>query len=326
MTDPKQRTIDEAQIDETLAESFHASDPPSWTLGASVKAETDPIEHVIHARERDVGTFTVRRTLPTTVRRLVGPFVFFDHMGPVALAPGVGMDVRPHPHIGLATVTYLFEGEIVHRDSLGSHQTIRPGDINWMVAGRGVVHSERSADEPRARGARIHGIQSWVALPLDQEETEPRFEHHDASTIPRVTRDGSICDVIAGTAFGARSPVSVHSPTLYVHARLDRGARFHLDDEHEQRAVYVVEGSVACAGQSFEAGTMIVFRSGDVLIDARDASRVMIVGGAKLDGERHILWNFVSSSLERIDRAKDDWRNERFPKVPGDDSERIPLP
>lgn len=323
MTDEKQkRLVGEALIDETLAESFPASDPPSWTMGA----KPDRVEVVIPGRPRDLGGFSVRRMLPSPERRLVGPFVFLDHMGPVTLERGQGLDVRPHPHIGLATVTYLFEGEILHRDSLGSHRTIRPGDVNWMVAGSGVVHSERSGDEARASGARVHGIQSWVALPIEHEETAARFEHCAASEIPRITRDGATLDVIAGGAFGARSPVAVLSPTLYVHARLEQGARLRLDGEHEERAIYVVEGAIAEADRTFDAGTMIVLRPGDLTIEAREASRLMILGGAKLEGARHIFWNFVSTSKDRIERAKADWENERFPKVLGDESERIPLP
>jgi redox-sensitive bicupin YhaK (pirin superfamily) len=288
---------------------------------------SDAIELVVDARPRDLGGFSVRRALPSMRRRLVGPFAFFDHMGPAELAVGEGMDVRPHPHIELATLTYLFNGEIDHRDSLGTMQTIRPGDVNWMVAGRGIVHSERSSPESRARGVRIHGIQSWVALPLEHEGTEPRFEHHPGATIPRVSLHGAALEVVAGAAYGARSPVGVLSPTLFVHARLDFGARLPIDEGHEERALYVVEGEVSCEQETLRPGRMVVFRPGvRVTIDARQASRVMIVGGAPLVGERHIFWNFVSSSKERIERAKDDWAHGRFPKVPGDEVEFIPLP
>ncbi|MBX3192758.1 MAG: pirin family protein [Labilithrix sp.] len=292
-----------------------------------VDAESASIELLVDARPRDLGGFSVRRVLPSVRRRLVGPFIFFDHMGPAEIAPGVGFDVRPHPHIGLATITYLFDGAIDHRDTLGSMQAIRPGDVNWMIAGRGIAHSERSSPEARRDGIRIHGIQSWVALPVEQEETEPRFEHHPSSTIPRIARDGAVLDVIAGTAYGERSPVSVLSPTLYVHGSLEAGARVAIDDEHEQRAIYVVEGSVGCDERSFRAGTLIVLRPGaKVSIASSEATRVMIIGGAKLEGTRNVWWNFVSSSAERIERAKDDWRNQRFGKIPGDDLEFIPLP
>lgn len=285
------------------------------------------IELLVEARPRDIGGFAVQRALPSTRRRLVGPFTFFDHMGPADLSPGRGIDVRPHPHIGLATVTYLFDGEIDHRDSLGSLQTIRPGDVNWMFAGRGIVHSERSGPESRARGCRIHGIQSWVALPLEHELTDPRFEHHPASTIPHMVLPGATLSVIAGTAYGMRSPVGVSSPTLYVHARIDAGASFPVDDSHEERAIYVVEGAVGCEAASLQAGTLAVLRpAASVKLTAEDAARVMIVGGAPLAGQRHIEWNFVSSSTERIEQAKRDWKQGRFPKVPGDDIEYIPLP
>lgn len=288
--------------------------------------ESASVELLIDARPRDLGGFAVRRVLPAAQRRLVGPFIFYDHMGPANLPLGVGFDVRPHPHIALATVTYLFNGEIDHRDSVGSVKTIRPGDVNWMVAGRGIAHSERSSPESRRDGVRIHGIQSWVALPLEHEETEPRFEHHPSSTIPRVQMDNAVLDVIAGTAYGAKSPVGVLSPTLYVHARLDSGARLPMDDEHEERAIYVVEGTIGCDGRVFRPGTMVVLRPGTkVMIEADEPARVMLVGGAKLEGDRHVWWNFVSSSQERLERAKDDWKNGRFPKVPGDD-EFIPLP
>ena len=285
------------------------------------------IDLVIEGRPRDLGGFVVRRVLPSMMRRLVGPFIFFDHMGPVAFPPGEGLSVRPHPHIALATITYLLEGAFVHRDSLGSDQTIRPGDVNWMVAGRGVVHSERTAPEVKASGGRMHGIQTWVALPQKDEEIEPRFEHHPKSTIPIVNRPGAELHVIAGTAYGAKAPTGVLSPTLYAHARLDAGASLPVDEEHEERAVYVVDGSIACSGKTFTEGSMFVLRPGaSVSLQALEASNVMLVGGARIDGERHIFWNFVSSSKERLDRAKTDWREQRFPKIPGDDVEFIPLP
>jgi redox-sensitive bicupin YhaK (pirin superfamily) len=294
-----------------------------------LNAESESVELVIAGRPRDLGGFSVRRVLPSVLRRLVGPFIFFDHMGPAHLPQGEGMDVRPHPHIALATVTFLFDGEIDHKDSLGSVRTIRPGDVNWMLAGHGIVHSERSSPESRVAGVRIHGIQSWVALPTDREEVEPTFEHHPSATIPKLKLEGVSADVIAGTAYGERSPVSVLSPTLYVHARLEAGARLAIDDEHAERAIYVAEGSIGCDERTFPAGTMIVLRPGakvTVTASASAPARVMLVGGAKLEGERLIWWNFVSSSKERIERAKDDWQNRRFPLVPGDDVEFIPLP
>jgi redox-sensitive bicupin YhaK (pirin superfamily) len=291
-----------------------------------IHSESESVELLIGARPRDLGGFSVRRVLPAMTRRLVGPFIFYDHMGPAQMPVGDGMDVRPHPHIALATVTYLLKGELDHRDSVGSVKTIRPGDVNWMVAGRGIAHSERSSPESRRAGVDLHGIQSWVALPVEHEEIEPRFEHHPSSTIPRVERPGAVLDVIAGTAYGKQSPVGVLSPTLYVHAILEAGARLAMDDEHEERAVYVVEGALGCDGGRFEPGTLVVLRPGaKVTLGADEKTRLMLLGGARLTGERHIWWNFVSSSQERIERAKADWKNGRFAKVPGDD-EFIPLP
>lgn len=290
-------------------------------------AESSLIDLVIEARPRELGDgFSVRRVLPSTRRRMIGPFVFYDHMGPAQLEKGHGFDVRPHPHIALATVTYLFEGAIDHRDSLDSFQTIRPGDVNWMVAGSGIAHSERTPPELRPDGPRIHGIQSWVALPIEHEETSPRFEHHPAATIPRLERDGVTLDVVAGTAYGATSPVGVLSPTLYVHAMLPAGASLRLDDEHAERAFYVVEGEIVCDGTSFAAGTLVLCKPNvAVTLTTVAPARAMLLGGARLEGERHIWWNFVSSSQERIEQAKRDWQSRNFPAVPGDD-EFIPLP
>jgi redox-sensitive bicupin YhaK (pirin superfamily) len=285
------------------------------------------IELVIPARTRDLGGFSVGRVLPAMQRRLVGPFIFFDHMSRRVMAPGEGMDVRPHPHIGLATVTYLFEGEILHRDSLGSNQPIVPGDVNWMSAGRGIVHSERTGPERRRQGGTVHGIQSWVALPADDEDSEPRFEHHPGAKLPRVDLPGATLRVLAGHAYGARAPVGVRSPTLYVHAEIEAGAELLLPDDHEERAAYVVDGSVAIGAEAHGAGTMLVFRpEASVALRAVTPSRVMILGGARLDGSRHIYWNFVSSSKDRIERAKEGWKNGAFPKVPGDSIDFIPLP
>jgi redox-sensitive bicupin YhaK (pirin superfamily) len=282
---------------------------------------------LITARPRDLGGFSVCRLLPAMQRRLVGPFIFFDHLTHRELPPGHGMDVRPHPHIGLATVTYLFEGEIVHRDSLGSHRPIVAGDVNWMSAGRGIVHSERTSDARRRSGGVVHGIQSWVALPGADEEMAPVFEHHPRDTLPVVERGGVRLRVLAGEAYGERAPVGVRSPTLYVHAEIDRGAELPLTDEHAERAAYIVEGELACEGPSYGPGSMLVFRPGvPANLRAGSAARVMLLGGAPLEGPRHIYWNFVSSSKDRIERAKQEWKDRVFPAVPGDEVEFIPLP
>jgi redox-sensitive bicupin YhaK (pirin superfamily) len=286
-------------------------------------------ELVIEARPRDVGSFFVRRALPSTKRQLVGPFVFYDHLCRADFAAGQGLDVRPHPHIGLATVTYLFEGAFMHKDSLGYEQLIEPGAVNWMIAGRGIAHSERTPPELRQSGGPLHGIQCWVALPREHEEIEPSFSHHPPDSIPRLSRPGAELAVIAGNAYGVASPVRVLSPTLYVHARLASNATLAVDAAHAERAVYVASGSVSFAtdGPEYGEGTLLVLPEGaDVALSSRDGADAMLLGGAALDGERHIYWNFVSSSLERIERAKDDWRAGNFGKVPGDEHEFIPLP
>jgi redox-sensitive bicupin YhaK (pirin superfamily) len=283
---------------------------------------------VIEARQRDVGGFLVRRALPSAQQKLVGPFIFYDHLCRVDFAPGQGLDVRPHPHIGLATVTYLFEGAFMHRDNLGYAQLIRPGDVNWMIAGRGIAHSERTAPEKRESGGPLHGIQCWVALPLEHEEIQPSFMHHAASTIPRVTLPGAQLSVIAGTAYGVKSPVKVLSPTLYVHAQLAAGARLEVDGEHAERAVYVAAGSVSLGQGSAEhgEGTLLVLHPHErVELFTSAGARVMLLGGAPLEGARHIYWNFVSSSLERLEKAKGDWQAGSFAKIPGDDVEFISL-
>src|SRR5262245_2593670 len=291
-------------------------------------AQEPALELLIEARVKDLGDgFQVRRLLPAAERRMVGPFIFFDHMGPVRMDPGGGLDVRPHPHINLATITYLFEGEILHRDSLGTVQPIQPGALNWMTAGRGIVHSERSPATARKTGVKLHGLQLWVALPRAQEEAAPSFQHHAAADLPALKRDGAQLRVIAGSAYGATSPVQVLSPLFYVEAQLEQGAALSLPEEPAQRAAYVVDGSIACDGEPQGPGRMLVFREGaPALLHAPEPARLMLLGGAALDGERHVFWNFVSSSRERIERAKTDWREKRFPKVPGDEVEFIPLP
>jgi redox-sensitive bicupin YhaK (pirin superfamily) len=296
-------------------------------LAAMDQEHTSPaIETVIQARPRDLGGFTVGRALPSAQHSLVGPFIFFDHMGPTDFAPGTGIDVRPHPHIGLATVTYLFAGEIMHRDSLGSAQAIRPGDVNWMIAGRGIVHSERTSPELRRTGQQLHGIQAWVALPEAAEESEPAFFHHPVATLPRVTRPGVELRVIAGSAYGQKSPVQVASGTLYVDAQLSAAAVLELPNEHAERAFYVATGSVSCDGREFGARSLVILRAGQpASILANGDARVMLLGGEHV-GERHIEWNFVSSSKQRIELAKRAWQERRFPTVPGDAVEFIPLP
>jgi len=285
------------------------------------------IELVLESRTRDLGGFTVRRLLPSDSRRLVGPFIFFDHMGPAEFKPGTGIDVRPHPHINLATVTYLFEGQILHRDSLGSHQAIRPGEINWMTAGRGIVHSERSAPEDRARGSRLHGLQLWVALPKAHEETEPSFHHHPLGDFKEFQINGTRLRVLAGNAYGVESPVHTFSPLCYVDVDLPANAQLQPPPDHAERALYVVNGAITCEGERFEAGRMLVFAPGaQPVLRAESAARAVFVGGAPLDGERLIWWNFVSSSAERMEQAKRDWKEGNFPKVPGDEVEFIPLP
>lgn len=286
------------------------------------------VEVTIEARAKDLGDgFVVRRVLPSIARRAVGPFVFVDHMGPVQMAAGVGLDVRPHPHINLATVTYLFDGEILHADSLGTELPIRPGAVNWMTAGRGIVHSERSTAEGRKSGAHVHGMQLWVALPTEHEQVDPSFQHHPADTIPAVERPGAELRIIAGSAYGATSPVQVLSPLFYVDAKLAAGANLTLPDEYHGRAVYVVSGAVSSHGKVYKEASMLVFRSGaPACIQALEASRVLLLGGEPLDGERHIWWNFVSSSKARIEQAKEDWRSGRFPQMRNGDTEFIPLP
>lgn len=264
--------------------------------------------------------------MPATGRQMVGPFIFFDHIGPAKFAAGHGIDVRPHPHIGLATVTYLFEGELVHRDSLEFVQPIRPGDVNWMTAGQGIVHSERTGDELRRSGSRIHGIQTWVALPLSAEESKPAFFHHPATTLPELRTAGVTARVIAGTALGQRSPVGVFSSMLYVDLSLTDGASFEIPNEHEDRAIYVATGRIALDDAEFSPGNMIVLeRNAPANIRALEESRLLLLGGAPLEGRRYIWWNFVSSSRERIEQAKRDWVEERFAKVPGE-TEFIPVP
>ena len=279
-------------------------------------------------RLHDLGEgFVVRRLLPVLSARHVGPFVFYDHMGPADFAPGKGLDVRPHPHIGLATVTWLFEGSIRHRDSLGSLADITPGAVNWMTAGRGIAHSERTPPQARRSGQRMHGIQVWVALPRAHEEAPPAFQHHAAERLPRIRRPGAELVLIAGAAYGSASPVEVFAPMFLLEARLEAGAELLLPAEHAERGVHVIEGELDWGGLALTAAQMAV-QAGPPppLLRATQASRAILFGGAPLDGERHLWWNFVSSSLERIEQAKADWAAQRFAKVVGDEDEFIPLP
>jgi hypothetical protein len=287
-----------------------------------------PLQAVVVARPSDLGEgFVVRRALPSAALRNVGPFVFLDDFGPVDFAPGQGLDVRPHPHIGLATVTYLFEGEILHRDSLGSVVPIRPGAVNWMTAGGGIVHSERTPPGQRGGGARLAGLQLWVALPREHEEAAPAFAHHAADELPELERDGVRLRVIVGTAFGATSPVAVLSPMFYVDVALAASARLAVPDEHAERAAYVVQGAVRLGDALHGPGRLLVLAPGAPaeLVAEDGPARLVLVGGAPLDAPRFVWWNFVSSSRERIERAREDWAAQRFAAVPGE-SEFIPLP
>jgi len=286
----------------------------------------DLIDTVIVPRTADIGGFEVRRALPSAKRRMVGPFIFFDEMGPGEFLSGEGLDVRPHPHIGLATVTYLFDGSIDHRDSLGTHMTIRPGDVNLMTAGKGIAHSERTGKEERKKVTSLAGIQSWLALPGSKEEIEPDFIHQGKDELPVITGEGKDVRLIVGSMFGNRSPVKVYSEMFYADAILKTGSALPLAAEHEERAIYVVSGKIRIAGDEFDAGQLLIFKPGDeITVEAVEDSRFMLLGGEAADGPRYIWWNFVSSSKERIEQAKADWSAGRFDDVPGDD-EFIPLP
>lgn len=287
------------------------------------------VESIILPPVRDLGDgFTVRRALPSQHRRMVGPFIFFDQMGPAAFHGGEGLDVRPHPHIGLATVTYLLEGEILHRDSVGSVQAIRPGEVNWMTAGRGIVHSERTSPDIRASGGSLHGLQTWVALPRSAEEVDPDFAHYKAEAIPVVEDAGVRLTLVAGTSDGLTSPVRTFSDMVYADIVMVDGARYQVKADHVERAIYVVSGGVEVIGQTggFAQGELIVFKpDAEILLKAKGAARLMLLGGEPLPEQRHIFWNFVSSSPERIEQAKEDWRQQRFAPVP-QEQDFIPLP
>lgn len=286
----------------------------------------DALELAIVPRARDIGGLEVRRALPHGKRQMVGPFIFFDQMGPVRFGAGQGLDVRPHPHIGLATVTYLFAGRIMHRDSEGNALEINPGELNLMTAGRGIVHSERTPGDARRAGEPMFGLQSWLALPQPHEETDPSFQHFDAQSLPVVEEGGLRARVISGTAFGRTSPVDQLSDWFYAEVLLQDGATAPLEADYEERAVYLVEGEIEIAGSRFDAPRLLIFRPGEAIaIQAAGRARLMFLGGAAMDGPRHIWWNFVSSRKERIEQAKADWRDGRFRPVPGE-TEFIPLP
>jgi len=284
------------------------------------------IQTVFRGSHRELGGFSVERILPHPPLEMVGPFIFLDHMGPVRFEPGAGIDVRPHPHIGLSTVTYLFAGEIVHRDNLGAVQTIRPGEVNWMTAGRGVVHSERTDPVLRASGGPAHGMQAWVALPDGSEEVDPAFHHHEGADLPTYEGGGLWARLIAGEAFGARAAVRTYSPLFYVHWRLKADARAQLGADYPERAAFVTSGSVEADGHRLQAGDMAVFAKGSpVLFTALEDAEVMLLGGEPV-GRRFLWWNFVSSSKARIEDAKADWTAGRMSLPPSDDGESIPAP
>ena len=302
----------------------------SWQLAelpdCTEEALCEPVALVLKPRAKDIGAFDVKRALPAREQQMIGPFIFFDQMGPTVFKDDMAMDVRPHPHIGISTITWLFEGEIRHKDSLGSDLVIRPGEVNWMTAGRGIVHSERSPQSQRGTGARLGGIQAWVALPREQEEIDPAFYHYTADQIPQFSEDGVRISLIAGSAFGQSSPVITQSPTLYAEINLDAGKTFVVPDIAGERGVYIYSGELMIAETTFGEGCMLVLHP-DVLVGihaVRD-TKLMLLGGDTLGGNRHLYWNFVSSTKARIEQAKDDWRQGRFGKVAGDD-EFIPLP
>jgi len=290
-------------------------------------ASVDAVETLIVPRTVDLGEMAVHRALPSTQRQMVGPFIFFDQMGPAEFLTEQGIDVRPHPHINLATVTYLFDGEIVHKDSLGTDMTIRPGDVNWMRAGSGIVHSERTDPARRASGQRLFGLQTWVALPRAAEESEPEFVHPGRDALPKVAADGVRATVIAGGAFGERSPLQTASETLYADIALEAGAQVQIPAETDERALYLTEGGLTIGHDRFEAGQLVVLRRGaEIVVKAESATRMMLFGGEPMSEARYIWWNFVSSRPERIEQAKQAWRSARFDAVPGDVEEFIPLP
>lgn len=288
------------------------------------------IEIIVESKVRElIDDFKVRRVLPSVKKRMVGPFIFLDQMGPEILSAGKGLDVAPHPHIGLATVTYLFQGEILHRDSLGTKQLILPGEVNWMTAGSGIAHSERTPDESRKTGAAMFGIQTWVALPVEKEENEPTFLHYAKNELPEIEGEGKTVKLIAGALFGEKSPVETASAMFYADVQIKKGAKISVPNEYEERAVYIVEGSLELSSSSekFNAGQLLILKPGEEIVFSSDLenSRIMLLGGEPMSEKRFIWWNFVSSSHDRINQAKEDWKNGKFAPVP-EETEFIPLP
>jgi redox-sensitive bicupin YhaK (pirin superfamily) len=304
-----------------------ASAPMASAPMASAEGIGEAIEQMIVPRARDLGGFEVRRALPAVGKQMIGPFIFFDQMGPAEFVIGRGIDVRPHPHIGLATVTYLFEGEVYHRDSLGTSLAIKPGEVNLMTAGRGIVHSERERSQVKQSVHRLFGIQAWAALPKSHEEGAPAFVHFDAHELPRIAGEGKCVRLVMGSAYGARSPVEFPHESLFAEAVLAPGAALPLDPDYEERAIYIASGQVDIAGQHFAEGRLLVFKPSDrISVLALAQTRLVLLGGEPMDGPRHIWWNFVASSRQRIEQAKADWLAKRFALVPGDEREFIPLP
>lgn len=306
---------------------------PALEPGCPDLVSPDSIETLIIPRARDLGGFEVMRALPAPKRQMVGPFIFFDQIGPAEMLTAQGIDIRPHPHIGLGTVTYLYQGDFHHRDSIGTDQVILPGAVNWMVAGRGVTHSERTSSAGRAGPHGLWGVQTWIALPESHEDMAPVFEHHGKGDLPMLQDGGVTARLVLGDAYGAKAPATMYSETFYLDVTMAPGARFPLPDNHEDRGLYVIGGEVSIAGQAFAAGRMMVFRPGDPITVAAgpQGARLLALGGATLNGPRHIWWNFVASSRERIEQAKADWRAARwgeglFTLPPSDDAEYIPLP
>ena len=300
---------------------------PGKDPAAGDKFACEALELVIVPRSVDLDDFAVRRALPHSTRRTVGPYVFFDHFGPAEFRSGKGLDVRPHPHIGLSTLTYLYDGEIIHRDTLGVNAAIHPGEVNWMTAGRGIVHSERTAPERRVDGEPLHGLQLWIAMMSKDEEIDPSFAHLGGNELPVVNGEGKTVRVVAGKMFGAASTLKTTSETIFADISLEAGAAMPLDADYEERAVYVSSGEIDISGDRFDTGRLLIFRPGDrVTVKAVKPSRIAVVGGAPLDGPRYVWWNFVSSRKDRIDQAKEEWKQGHFGKVPGDEIDFIPLP